>query len=148
MRNRKTHISNGELERVNLNIDILNMEHAARVLARARQMHSNSHTRPAKEHISKPRVLVFDRARLAVDVERNVAHVRLDLREGELEVVRVVVLDGVVGRELDVVVRVEGDDVGEDVRAFHRQVLDHKIHLIVGVLDTGNGLVRAKTRNE
>ena len=135
-----TYIAHAELQRINLNSNILNMENTTRVLARARQMHMDSHTLSTQENIRQSAILILDRASLTVDVKGDVAHVGLDLREGELEVVRVAVGDGVVGRELHVVVRVEGDYVGEDVCSFHGQVLDHEVHLVVGVFDAGDGL--------
>lgn len=44
-------------------------------------------------------------------------------------------LDVVVRAELDVVVRIDGNKVGEDVLARKREVLDNEIHLLVGVID-------------
>ena len=109
------------------------------VLARARNAPRDGETMPTKEHVRDTRVAQLREAALLAEVERDVAHVRLNVAERKRELVVVLVLDGVVRRELDEVVRLHGDDVGEDVAALEREVLDDEVELIVGVLDTRDG---------
>lgn len=132
-------VADGELERVKLDVHGLDLEHRALVLLRARQMHGRSEALAAEEHVRETRVAQLREAGLLAEPEGDVAHVRLDLAERERELVVLLVLDGLVGRELEEVVRLERDDVREEVPAGERQVLDDEVHLIVGVLDARNG---------
>ena len=49
------------------------------------------------------------------------------------------VRNGVIWGKLDEVVRLHGDDVGEDVAALEREVLNDEVELIVGVFDARDG---------
>lgn len=103
---RWTHITDGELERIKLNIDVLDVEDARAVLGIGRdELNGDSQALSAEEDISKTRVLDLGEAVLLVEVESHIAHVGLDLRERESEVVVVLVGDGLVWRELEEVVR-------------------------------------------
>ena len=96
-------------------------------------------TLATEEHVCETLVGELGEAGLLAEVERDVAHVRLDLAERERELVVRLVADGAVRRELDKVVRVHGDDVREDVAALEREVLDDEVELVIGVLDARDG---------
>jgi hypothetical protein len=116
------------------------MEHAALVLGRRTlDMHLGTQPLPAEQHVRKSRVLELGHTSLLIEVKRNVAHVRLDVSKREREVVVLLVADGTVGRKLDIVVRLDLDDVREEVLALEREVLDDEIELVVGVLDARDG---------
>lgn len=57
----------------------------------------------------------------------------------ERELVVVLILDGVVRRELHEVVGLNGYDVGEEVAALEREVLDDEVERVIGVFDAGDG---------
>ena len=63
-------------------------------------------------------------------VERDVPHVSLHLLQRQADAVMVVVGDGVVRRELDKVVRLELDDVGEEVAALEGEVLHDEVERV------------------
>lgn len=63
----------------------------------------------------------------------------LDVTERERELVVVLILDGVVGREFEVVVSLEGHDVGEEVAPLKGEILHDKVDSVVGVLDARDG---------
>ncbi len=50
------------------------------------------------------------------------------------------VLDGVIRRKGQMIMRIDRDDVRKDVRAFHGEVLNDEVQLIVGILNTRNRL--------
>lgn len=137
-----TYVANGELERVDFDVNVLDLEHAALIATSTSEVNLDSQSLTTKEDIGQPRVLQLDGTSLTVEVEGNVPHIGLHLAEGEGEVmeVRVRSSDGVVRGELHEVVSVEGDNVGEKVGALHGKVLDDEIHGVVGVLDARNGL--------
>lgn len=116
---------------------ILNLEHTARIASRSGEMDFNSQALSTKEHIRQPRILDLYRPSLTIEVERNVTHVRLHLpkREREIMEVRVLRADRVIRGELQKVVRIDGDDIGQQILALHSEVLDDEIHRVVGVLD-------------
>jgi len=53
--------------------------------------------------------------------------------------VAVVVGDGVIRRKLDIIVRLQLEDVGEEVTALQGEVLDDEVEGVVAVFDVRNG---------
>ena len=124
------------------------------VLARACDACRDSETMPAKEHVRNTRVAQLGEAALLAEVEGNVAHVSLNLAECERELMATLipkqlrkdmrgddekkglVLYGVVRRELEEVVRLNRDEVREQVAPTEREVLDDEVKGVIGVLNT------------
>lgn len=116
------------------------MEDAALVLwRRTLDVHLGAQTLTTEQDVRQPRVLELRQTALLVKVERNIAHIGLDVSKRQREVVALVVADGSVRRELDIVVRLDFDDVREQVLALEGEVLDDEVELVVGVLDARNG---------
>jgi len=53
--------------------------------------------------------------------------------------VAVVVGDGIKRRKLDIIVRLQLDDAGEEVTALQGEVLDDEVERVVAVFDVRNG---------
>ena len=132
-------ISDRKLERVQLHVHVLDLEHAGLVLLRAREVHGRSKALAADNDVRETRVGDLREAGLLAEPEGDVAHVRLDLAEREGELMVVLVLDRLVRRELEEVVGLERDDVREEVAAGEREVLDNEVHHVVGILDARDG---------
>jgi hypothetical protein len=62
-----------------------------------------------EENVSETRILDFGNPSLLVEVESNIAHVCLDMAQMEGDLVVTIVVDGTVWRELDEVMRLDGD---------------------------------------
>jgi len=99
----------------------------------------------AQEDVGEPRILDLRKAALLVEVEGDVTHIRLNLREREFEIVCVVIWNRIVRRELDAVVRVYGDNVGQEIGALQCEILNNEIQLIVGVFNARDRLQEWQT---
>lgn len=75
---------------------------------------------------------------LLFEVEGDIPHVGLDLAEVQSDVVRTVVLNGVVRAEFEVILGFNTDDIREQVLPRESQILDNEIERIISVLDTRN----------
>lgn len=106
-------VADGELERVKLDVDALDLEHARSVLLRAAEVHGSREALAAEQDVRETRVRELREAGLLAEPERDVAHVRLDLAERERELMVLLVLDRLVRRELEEVMRLQRDHVGE-----------------------------------
>lgn len=124
---------------VDVDLDVLDLEDARLVLVSADEVDGSSQPLPTKYDVRQARIADLWETGLLAEVEGDVAHVRLDLGEGEGELVMMFVGNGVVGGELDVVVSLHGDGVGEKVAAREGEVLDDEIDGVVGVLDARDG---------
>lgn len=132
-------VADGELEGVDFDGDVLDVEDGGLVFAGGGEVDLDGEAFAAEEDVCETRVLDLGDTALLLEVEGDVAHVGLDLGEGEGEVVIVLVGDGGVGRDDDVVVRLDLDGVGEQVASLERQVLDDEVKHVVGVLDARDG---------
>ena len=101
-------------------------------------MQTHAQSLATQQNISDTRILHLGHASLLPVVERDVPHVSLHLLQRQADAVMVVVGDGVVRRELDKVVGLELDDVGEEVAALEGEVLHDEVERVVGVLDARN----------
>lgn len=132
-----------KVELVHLGLDLLDGEHVLgpTTLGRRSRLQVDGHAEPvtAEEDVGGACVLDLGKPALLVKVELDVAHVRLDLCERDLEAVGVYVSHLGVLRHFEVVTSVDLEDVGHQVLALHREVLDHEVDHLVGVLDTGDG---------
>jgi len=116
-------------------MNIFDMEDRATIPVGTPEVDLDGQAFTAEENVSQTAVLHLRDASLLVVIECDIAHVRLNLAEGEGEVVAVLVRDGVIWRELDEVVRFERDDVGEKILALESEVLNDQIESVVGVFD-------------
>lgn len=89
-----------------------------------------------QQDIGQTSILKLGETRLLLEVEADLSSIQLDLTEVQSELVVALVGDPSVRRELEEVVRLELDNVGEDVGSLENQVLDHEIHLLVGIFDS------------
>ena len=128
-----------ELERSDLGANRFNLEHRCMVLGRGHELDVHGDTFTAEDEICKARVPEFREAGLFPEVEGDIAKVRLDLAERELDLVFSLVVDDTVGRESEIVPGRYGDDVREQVLAREGEVLDDEVEGIVGVLNTRDG---------
>lgn len=116
------------------------MEHAGLVLGRRTlDVYLDVQTLSTEQDICQPRILELRHPALFVKVERDVAHVSLDVSKRQGEVMVLLVGDGAVGRELDIVVRLDLNNVWEQVLSLEGEVLDDEVELVVGVLDARDG---------
>ena len=109
------------------------------VLGRRHELDVHSDTFTAEDEICKTRVPELRKAGLFPEVEGDVAKIRLDLAERELDLVLSLVVDDTVGRESEIVPGRHGNDIGEQVLAREGEVLDDEVESIVGVLNAGDG---------
>ena len=120
-------VPDGKLERVDFDSDVLDFEHRGLVFIRRDEMDGRRDALPTENDVRQPRVAELRDTRLLPEPKSNVPHIRLHLRKRQRELVVVLVLDGLVGGELDKVVCLDGDDVGEEVSARKCKVLDNKV---------------------
>jgi hypothetical protein len=132
-------VSDRELERSNLGMDGFNLEHRRVVLGRSHEPDVHANTLTTKDEVGETRVPDLGKAGLLPEVEGDVTDIRLNLTEGEVEFVLSVIVDDVVRRKFEVVPGRHLDDIGEQVLAREREVLDDEVERIVGVLDAGDG---------
>ena len=103
-------VADGKLELVNLGNDLLDGEDVAALLASrsvlSLEVNGDSETLTTKEDVGGTALLELGEAKLLVEEEVDVAHVGLDLVQGELERVLVAVTELVKLRELEVVANV------------------------------------------
>lgn len=104
-----------------------------------KQTHANTFT--ANRDIRQSRIREFGNSTLLLEVERNITHVRLDLTKVEGNIVGAVVVDDIIRAELEVVLGLHADDVGEQILSRQSEVLDDKIKGVICVLDAGDGNV-------
>lgn len=141
----QTHIAYRELKRVNFDGDILDVKYRARVLSSPNEMDLDGQAFAAQEDVGEPRILDLRKAALLVEVEGDVTHIRLNLREREFKIVCVVIWDRIVRRELDTVVRIYGDNVGQEIGALQCEIFNNEIQLIVGVFNARDRLQEWQT---
>ena len=84
-------VANRELEGSNLDIDVLHLENARAVFVCGDDMGSDSQTLATEQDVGQARVGEFRETALLLEVERNVAHVRLDLAQRENELVVILI---------------------------------------------------------
>ena len=132
-------VTDSELERVDLDLHVLDPEHARLVFPGGRDVGSDRQAVPTKQNIRETGVGQLGHTLLLAEVECDVLHIRLNLPERERELVVLLVADGIVWRELDVIVRLHRDDIGEEIHARQREVLDDDVKRVVCVLDARDG---------
>jgi len=74
-----------------------------------------------------------------VIIKRDVPHVSLDLLHSERNSMTVIVSDGIIGRELEEIMRLALNDGREEIAALQSEVLNDEIERIVRVLDARDG---------
>jgi len=102
------------------------------------------HTLTGKDNIGDTVVLELGPSSLSSERESDISDIGLDLRHGQSELVVVSVhrlVELVVGRELERVVALDSDNVGEEVGSGKDEVLDDQINIGVGELGSGDGNV-------
>jgi hypothetical protein len=134
-------VADGELERVNLDVNVVNSEDGRAILLRRHQMDCSTQTLSTEDDVSETRVLHLRQAGFLVVVEGDVTHIGLNLLQCDGDAVTMIVLDGVIGRKFHEILSLELDDVGEDVATLESKVLDDEIEGVVTVLDTRDGNV-------
>jgi hypothetical protein len=77
-------------------------------------------------------------SRLLVEVERYVAHIGLDLTQGQSHRMVIFILDGRVWRHPHVRLSGDFDNIGEEVPSLESEVLNNEIKPFVGVFDAWN----------
>lgn len=91
-------VLDGELQLVNLDLDLLDLEYRALVAA-GFDVNLSGETLSGEDDVGETVVLDLGETALLVEVEGDLAHVGLDLGEGDPDAVLGAVLDGVVRRE-------------------------------------------------
>jgi hypothetical protein len=128
-----------EFERSDLGVDGFDLEHRRMVLGRRHELDVHADTLTTEDEIGETRVPELGKTSLLPEVEGDIANIRLNLAESELDLVFGLVVDNTVRRESEVVPGRHGDDIGEQVLAREGEVLDDEVESIVGVLDAGDG---------
>lgn len=137
-------VSDRELQGVNVDINVLDTEHAVSSVLNSLQVDDDADTLSANDDIGQTAVLDLGPSRLSSESKLDVSEIGLDLRHGESNSVVVVILhvvDLVVRREAKVVVDVDLDDVGPQVGTLQDEVLDDQVNVLVRVFRSGNGNV-------
>jgi len=131
-------IANAELQAVDLDMYVPDFEDGAPVFVSRHEMSSGSQARATDQNICNTRICYPREAGFLAEVERNLTHVCLDLGEREGKFVVMFIRDGVIGAELHIVVRLDGNDVWEQITTLKRQVLDNEVKRIVRILHAWN----------
>lgn len=137
-------VSDGELQGVDVNVNILDTEHTVSSVLNGLQVDNDADTLSANDDIGQTAVLDLGPSRLSSESELDISEIGLDLRHGESNSVVVVILhvvDLVVRRETKVVVNVDLDDVRPQVGTLQDEVLDDQVNVLVRVFSSGNGNV-------
>jgi len=104
----------------------------------------NRHTLSSENNIGDTVVLELGPSSLSSERESDISDVGLDLRHGQSELVVVSVhrlVELVVGGELERVVALDSDNIGEEVGSGKDEVLDDQVNVGVGELGSGDGNV-------
>jgi hypothetical protein len=102
----------------------------------------NRHTLAGKDDIGDTVVLELGPSSLSSERESDISDVGLDLRHAQSELVVMSVhrlVELVVWRELERVVALDSDNIGEEVGSGKDKVLDDKVNVGVGELGSGDG---------
>jgi hypothetical protein len=86
-------VADRELQRVDLDGDILNVVNRRLVLASRLDVDLDGETFASEEDVGETRIADLGNTGLLVIVERDVTHVTLNVAEGELEIMRMLVRD-------------------------------------------------------
>ena len=131
-------ITNAKLERIDLDVHVFDFEYGAAILVGRHKMNDHRQALSTKNDVRQSRVPQLDESSLLAEIDGNVPHVRLYLRECDSELVVPYVFNSIVRAKLEEVVRLHGHDIGEHVPSLKCDILDDKVKLIVGILDTWN----------
>ena len=104
----------------------------------------NRHTLAGEDDIGDTVVLELGPSSLSSERESDISDVGLDLRHGQSELVVVSVhrlVELVVWRELERVVALDSDNIGEEIGSGKDEVLDDQINVVVGELGSRDGNV-------
>ena len=137
-------VLDGELQGVNVDVNVLDTEHAVSSVLNGLEVDDHADTLAADDDVGQTAVLDLGPSSLSSESELDVSEVGLDLGHRESNSVVVLVLhlvDSIVRREAKVVVNVNLDDVGPQVGALQDEVLDDQVNVLVRVLGSGNGHV-------
>jgi len=137
-------VSDGEGEGVNLSVDRVDSDEGVSSLLDRLELDIDRHTLTGKDNIGDTVVLELGPSGLSSEGESNISDVGLDLRHAQSELVVVSVhrlVELVVRRELEGVVALDADNVGEEVGSRKDEVLDDKVDVGVGELGSGDGNV-------
>ena len=132
-------VPDGELERSDLGVDGFNLEYRRRVLRRRHKLDRHVDALTTENEVGEAGVPELGKTSLLPEVEGNVAKVRLNLAETELNLVVGLVVDNTVRREFEIVPGSHSDDIGEQVLAREGEVFDNEVEGVVGVLNAGDG---------
>jgi len=130
-------VSDGKLEGVNVDINVLDREGAVSSVV-GLEGDLDGDTLSSDQDVGDTGVLELGPTRLPSELEDDISEIGLDLAETQGDDVVLLVGDLVVGRELEVVVRSNLDDVGGQVGSLQDEVLDNKVDLVVRVFGSGN----------
>ena len=78
-------VADREFQGADLHVDVLDLEHAGLVLVGGCDVRRDSETLAAEQDVRKTRVGELGEAALLLEVEGDIAHVRLDLTERQDE---------------------------------------------------------------
>jgi len=137
-------VSDGEGEGVNLSVDRVDSDEGVSSLLDRLELDIDRHTLTGEDNIGDTVVLELGPSGLSSEGESNISDVGLDLRHAQSELVVVSVhrlVELVVRRELERVVALDSDNVGEEVGSGKDEVLDDQINIGVGELGSGDGNV-------
>ena len=137
-------VSDGELESVELNIDMVNGENRVSPVLDALNLDIDGDTSSGNYDIGKTVVGKLGPSLLPPERKRYIPDVGLDLTEASSEPVVVDVhgpVDVGVGAELEPVHSFKLDDVGEEVRSREDEVLNDQVDLVIGVFCSWDGNV-------
>ena len=134
-------IPDRELERSDLGVNGFNLEYRRVVYGRRDEFDIHVDTFATEDDVGQAGVPQLWETGLFPEVEGDVAKVCLNLAEGKLDLVFRMVVDHAVGRKFEVVLGSNVDDVGEQVFAREREILNDEVEGIVCILDAWNGNV-------
>lgn len=134
-------IANAKLQRIHLDMHVLDFEDGAAIFVGRNKMDSHRHSLSTEDDIRYARVPQFGEPSLLAEIQGNVSHVRLDLCECDCELVMPFILNGIMWAKLEKVECLHRYNVGEQVAPLKSKILDDKVKRIIGVFDSWNGQI-------
>jgi hypothetical protein len=143
-------VSDGPFEGVNVNLDVVDLEDSVSSTSDTLNLDINGHTLARDDNVGETVVRKLGESSLLSERKGDVSDVGLGLRGGDSEE-RVRGLESLLDRrvraELDSLVGLNLDNVGDNVGSREDQVLDDQVDLVVRVLGSRNGDVTDSSNN-
>ena len=137
-------VSDSEGQGVDGGVDRVDSDQGISLLLNRFELDIDRHTLASKNNIGDTVVLELGPSSLSSERESDISDVGLDLRHGQSELVVVSVhrlVELVVWRELERVVALDSDNIGEEIGSGKDEVLDDQINVVVGELGSRDGNV-------